>query len=467
LGYLRGAAALKKIWRKNMKKILVVLLGLCVFALPLFAGGGSQGASGGQAAGDKPVELTVWFYPASTVTTEDTYAALAAKVNNLYPNIKVISELQSFAAGPERFTLALATGATPDIYFDGYSRCAPAVQAGLTVDLTDVAQQIKPYINEPAEHNGTVNGKNYALDYALSWGYVLLANMDLVKKYGLENRLPADRLHWSYADFLDFLRTVKRTDPAITPIPLFAGSRSSDAWYYSWVLATGSDILNKEHTAVTVDNPQALRALTLFKTIIDEGLTQPGAGTMLDEDSRALWYSGKAVLAYGAFNNVPDFYSMMQNGELINFEMDTLPIPTPDGGTPRVASWGGSSIIGFRKDGDPARIDAIKKYILTFYQSADILKREAESSGAAFILKGTEAPMPTAQIERIRERNTEYTLKYSTAAFGILEPWWTAFRETLYPQLQELYTGRQTPKQALENWTRNGNAVISDALKSQ
>jgi ABC-type glycerol-3-phosphate transport system substrate-binding protein len=63
--------------------------------------------------------------------------------------------------------------------------------------------------------------------------------------------------------------------------------------------------------------------------------------------------------------------------------------------------------------------------------------------------------------------NIDYTLKYSTSAFGILEPWWTEFREIFYPQLQELFIGRAAPKQVLENWTKNGNAVITDALRQK
>jgi ABC-type glycerol-3-phosphate transport system substrate-binding protein len=444
-----------------MKKILVILLGLCAFTLPLSAGG----QSGGQAAA-KPVELAFWFYR-ETDLIEDLMDELVAKVNKLYPNIKVNPELQSWDTGPERFTLALATGQTPDLIMDGYSRLAPAVNTGLTLDVTDVVQQISPYINPPARHMGMVNGRNMAIDLGISPAYGISVNRTLLKKLGVDNMLPTDKLHWSYDQFLNLCRAIRRADPNVAAIDLFAGSRSADAWYYSWVLATGSDILNPEHTAVVVDNDNALKAITLFKTLIDENLTSPGAATMVDTDTDPKFLMAQqTVMHYWSANSAVNSTVSMLRGEIDFFEWDFVAIPTPDGrADPRVATWGGSSFAGFKKDGNADRIDAIKKFLLTAYSSLEIFQQLSAATGTSYIIKGTETKMPTPEIDQLVAWSNDYTLKYSTSAFGILEPWWTEFREALYPQLQDLYVGRATPKQVLENWTKNGNTIITNALR--
>jgi ABC-type glycerol-3-phosphate transport system substrate-binding protein len=452
-----------------MKKMCFVFFVLAVLTLPLYAGGGRSDAasSPGQGAA-KPVELTFWYYPVFESAEDVLGDELAAKVNKLYPNIRVNHEIQSWDAGPERFTLALASGQTPDVIHDTYSRLGAAVNAGLTLDLTDVVQQITPYINPPARHKGTVNGRNMAIDMDMSWGYIINVNQTLLKKLGVYGMLPEDRLHWSYDQFLDLCRAIKKADPDVIPIDLYAGSRSSDAWYYSWVLGSGSDILNAEHTAVVVDNDKALKTITLLKTLIDEKLAPPGAATLVDIDGEPSFKAQKIAMFHGAFNAATLITDTMLKGEIDTFEFDSVAIPTPDGkADPRVASFGGGSFVAFKKDGDPERIDGIKKFLVTVYSSPEILRKWSAGAGTPLIIKNTEAKMQTPWLDQLLAWNIDYTLKYSTSSFGILEPWWTSFREAFYPQLQELYIGRATPKQVLENWTKNGNAIIADALKQK
>ena len=94
-----------------------------------------------------PVTLSLWIYDDGDVVT-DLYEEFAASVNEAYPWITIETEVLPYDSGPEKFVVACATNTTPDLYFDGYSRIAPAVKAGLTVDVTDVIQNNNVFISQ-------------------------------------------------------------------------------------------------------------------------------------------------------------------------------------------------------------------------------------------------------------------------------------------------------------------------------
>ena len=61
----------------------------------------------------------------------------------------------------------------------------------------------------------------------------------------------------------------------------------------------------------------------------------------------------------------------------------------------------------------------------------------------------------------------EFNAKYSHSDFGILEPWWSNFRETFYVQLQALYTKTKTAEQVLTDWEKTANDVITAGIAAK
>ena len=194
----------------------------------------------------EPVTLSVWFY--NDPGAEEIYKKFSEAVTTQYPWITVEYEVLPYDSGPEKFTVACATGTTPDIYFDGYSRIAPAVNAGLTMDLTEVAQSNQNvFMGE--QKDGIVDGKYNFIATATGAAYGVFVNMDLANELGVADLLPEDKLTWSYDEYLEFCRAAKAADASVIPQALFAGSRSSDAWYYSWFIGNGVELTNDELTA--------------------------------------------------------------------------------------------------------------------------------------------------------------------------------------------------------------------------
>ena len=67
---------------------------------------------------------------------------------------------------------------------------------------------------------------------------------------------PEDKTLWTYDELLEICRAAEKANPDVIPMGLFAGSQSSDAWYYSWFLANGVDLCNEDLTATAFNNDE-------------------------------------------------------------------------------------------------------------------------------------------------------------------------------------------------------------------
>ena len=414
----------------------------------------------------KPVTLTAWYY--ADPGASEGYETWAQQVNEAYPNINIEFEELPYDSGPQKYTVAVATERYPDLYFDTYSRCAAAISAGKTLDLTDLREKYADqFVGDQTD--GVVDGKYHAIVTNTGAAYCLFVNMSMVKDAGLEDMLPADKLTWSYDQYLEFLRALKKAYPDAYPMDLFAGSQSSDMWYYSWLLGNGVQLTNGDLTATafnTGDNREkALQTLNLFKTINDEGLCNPGAATTIDEDGQEFWKAGQAVVCHGAYSNTPKWQIEMDEGTSEEFEYEAYAMPTFEGKEPpKSGSFGSYSFIAFDSH-DDAKNDAIKKAVEVYLTNPECQTIVTNATGRLSVMTDTKPEYATDAIARTMEIATDYSAKYTDSSFGVLESWWTEFRGTFYPNLQDFYTGKIDAETLLDNWQAAGDEVIANAAK--
>lgn len=414
-----------------------------------------------------PVTLTAWYYADGDLATEG-YALWAQQVKDAYPYISIEFEELPYDSGPEKFTVAVATDTYPDFYFDAYSRCAPAITAGKTLDLTE---QREAYADEflGTQTDGVVDGRYHAIVTNTGAAYCLFVNMTKVKDAGLESMLPEDKLTWSYDEYLAFLRALKEAYPDDYPMELFAGSQSSDMWYYSCFLGNGVKLTTDDLSATafnTGDNrDKAIETLTLFKTINDEGLCNPGVATTFDSDGQDFWRAGKAIICHGAFSNTQGWYRNMQEGTAVEFEYDAYAMPTAEGkDVPMSGSFGSYSFIAFDAK-DEAKNDAIKKAVEVYLANPECQTIVTNATGRLSVMTRTEVTYDTDEIAETMARGASYSASYTDSSFGVLEGWWTEFRGTFYPNLQDMYAGNIDAGTMLDKWQTAGDAVIANATK--
>lgn len=473
-----------------MKKVIALLLALVMVVGMAACGGQSEGdtipqqlaandsgSAGGDAAApekkddgsadtgeDKePVTLSFWYFAETGV--DPIWEAFAEQVHETYPWITLELEVLPGDTGPEKFTVACATGTTPDIYCDGYSRIAPAITAGLTVDLTDVVEANQDlFFGEQTE--GVVDGRNYYVATHSGAPYCLLINMDLAEDLGVADMIPEDRETWTYEQFLDTCRAAKAADPSVYPVALYGGSRSGDAWDYSWFLGNGAEILNEDHTATVINEgankEKIVEVLKLYQTLIDEGLVPDGVASMIDEDVDSLYFSGRLLFEPTAYNYLSWTNTLQEEGTAVQFRQDAVCLPTPDGREPPMTtSWGSYGYCVFGNDGHE---EDAKLVIDLLLKDTATRTKLIQVSGKLPIMSDVEVSYETPEITAIMERAVAYGAQYANSTFGILEPFWSDFRETFYVQKQDLFVGNITPEQFVKNWAAAGDAVISDYL---
>ena len=434
-----------------------------------------QEASVRETAADMPqadlegTEITFWYMPLYEGFDEKMSRDLAQEVKDKY-GIILNTEVLTWDAGPEKVTVAMATGATPDLYLDTYSRIAPAIGGGLTADITDTAEALRPLLYEGVLDTGKLDAVQGYIPINLSQGYNITVNVSLAKELGIYDLLPEDKIHWSYEEFLEFCRAAreKGEDQNIYATQLFAGSKSSDAVYYSFLMSGGSDILNEEHTLVAVDETKAAATLGLFRTLIDEELVPAGAATTVDNDIRPNWYSQKLACMFVSTGTgeVVNVKKQIDSGDIQAFDVDIYEIPTPDGkADPHVMSWGSTGFTVFKNSGDEAKTEAARKVIQTFLENQEYSQEVCVQTGNSTVLKDLDVDYGDETLNEQAKRAAASTAAYADSSIGVLEPWWSDFRETFYVQLQSYFTGDKSAETMLGDWKTSGDEVITKALQ--
>ena len=411
----------------------------------------------------EPVTLTAWAYED---VTKDAFVKFAEDVNAKYPWITVEFEFLPYDSGPEKFTVACATGTTPDLMYDVYSRLSPAVDAGLCIDVTDIATANADCFSGDIK-DGIIDGKNYYIATGAGGAYGIAINMDMVEKYGLSEYLPADGIQWSHEDFLNLCRAAKAA--GITPFPLYAGSQSSDMWYYTWFLANGAEINSADLTSCVVNDAgnkeKIIEVLNVFKTMIDEGLTIDGPATTLDVDAQPLFQVGQTLMAHCGFNNASNFRTAQEEGSMIEMNFDIVAVPTATGDyLPRTGSFGGSGFVGFTNDGN--KVDAVKLVLEYMTVESDLVQNmnDLQPGGVPTLSRVAVEYADPVVAKIIGERGISYAAQGSVAHFGVMKGWWGDFRQTFYPQMQDFYTGKIDAETVVANWDAAADQAIANYI---
>ena len=460
-----------------MKRLIAIILSTALI-IGLLAGckgtvtpSASASASASASVSAKPVTVTLWVMPLYDTYLEMLKTTYAKAVKAKYPNVTVATELLSWDAGPEKITVAMATKATPDLLQDINARLAPGWDAGLAVDISDVAERVKGIMLDGYKKLGMKDGKHYYMPTLTNNGYNFAVNMDLAKSLGVDTLLPADKIHWSYDQFLDFCRKARTAgkDKGIYATQLWAASRSSDAAYYSFLMTGGTNItdMTKNPPVVAANTATAEATLKVLKTLVDEKLVPDGPATTKDEAVNPNFESGKLVvlLASAGAQTPITIYNKAKKGDIKAFTVDFYQMPTPTGKTePKVVSFGTSGFELFINKNDPAVIQGAKDAIATWYETPAISSEMHLKGGSSAVTNNVTLDYSDATLNAQVKRAIEANSKYAISDFGILTSWWSPFRETFYVQLQAYLTGTKTAKQMLTDWETTGNAAIAKAI---
>ncbi len=294
------------------KKILSSML-CAAMMVSLLSGCGSGDKSGGGSGSDgDQVTLTFWGWEASELESKSLQEGIDAfeKEN---PNISVEYMSVPSADFHTKLKTALASGDGPDVFYLDATQCKDFVNAGLLMDLTDVASDFTDKMTRASLEKVTMaddNGEEhvYGLDIC-NVGPVIFYNKDLFDAAGVEYMPTKMEERWTWDEFVENMKKLTIVDDSGDTVQY--GTCNWQEQYSLYVLQymlelNGTSWYNEDMTeAVNVNSAESREVLNNIKALrTDLGVAPDpnAAGSDTGNSPTAMFLTGKvASIAIGSY----------------------------------------------------------------------------------------------------------------------------------------------------------------------
>lgn len=427
---------------------LVALVLFAVLVLPAF----SEGQK------DKPMQLTLLYggtskWPDGYKDTEgypDLETKLIAKFQN-ETGVLVNRKLVDLSTGSTMSMDALiAAGIPPDVYVDFAGRVSKYMNADFALDL-------KPYFKDLDDFfpsvlaTATRNGKVLAVPQP-SWGVAMVVNEDILDAAGY--KWPAE---WTIDEYLKAAELIKKNVPGKFAGILFSKNQSSDQQWMPWFYAFGARVYAPgDYSKTIINTPNGIATLKFFQTLVGNGYVPPNPEALDDDMALELWAQGKIAFMAMQVAHTQALKSAVQQGVGKEFKFHFVEFPHAKGEKPTPAS-AGPTLAVVHKTSDEARNRASAR-LAWWLTGAELQKVSAITQGSFPSRISAGKPLANdplwMQLATVIEKN-------GVCDFGITTPTFSAVRAQMFPLLSEMYLGKLTPEQVLQQYEANVNKILS------
>ena len=386
-------------------------LGLGVFGL------------GQSATAETNVNFTVAEYSSKT---GPFFEQMAKDFTAANPDIKVNIEVVPWDTLLQRLTTDVAGGSTPDIAIIGTRWLLDFASQGVAEPLDGyMTPDFKGTFIDTFMGPGLIDGKLMGLPVAAS-ARAMMINKDIYDKAGVTPPKTWDEL---YAD----AKKIKTAVPDAFAFGLQGKEIETDAYFYYSLWTHGGDILNADGTS-GIDSPAAIAAATLYKKMIDEGLTQPSPTNYTREDVFNLFKQGKVATIFTFPMLIPQLKADAPN---LHYEI----LPLPEAGAK--ATYGVTDTLMMFSNSKVK--DAAWKFMQFAYQDK---YREAFDVGEGFL------PI-TKNVAALDHFSKDpdvagFSAGLPYAKFAPVIANWEQIADTTVRTLQQIYLGDVTPEAGLK-----------------
>ena len=356
------------------KRILAMLLAVGMILGLAACSNGTQG-SGNTPAGNsgtpaptgnqsgEVTEITLWTYPIGNWGKE-------AEVNKLTEafkastGISVKVEYLAYADGDDKVNSAITAKGAPDLIMEGPERLVANWGAnGYMVDLSDMLDDTdKAEIN--AVNPGTLaacttaDGKVYEYPLVMT-AHCMAINLDAFKEAGADQYLDLENHTWTTENFIKAVEALYAHYGETVGAVYCAGQGGDQGTRALVNNLYGGTFTDAGHTTYTWDDPKNIQALELLKGMdgIDFDASLQGG------DEIKLFYQGilKMAFCWNIAQQLDPNAAGTGSGKTINGEeIVFMSFPSETGES---ALQGGIWGFGVFDNGDPAKIEAAKKFI--------------------------------------------------------------------------------------------------------
>ncbi len=211
------------------------------------------------------VRVTVAEY---STKTAPYFADVEKEFEAANPGIDVQIEIVPWDVLLQKLTTDIAAGTNADLSIIGTRWLIDFVQQGIAEPLDGyITPEFKDRFIDTFLSPSVMEGKTYGLPIAAS-ARAMYYNKDILSKAGVANP-PA-----TWAELQDAARKIKESGGDVFGFGLQGKEIETDVYYYYAMWSMGSEILNEDGSS-GLGTPGALEAAKLYKSLIDEGLTEP------------------------------------------------------------------------------------------------------------------------------------------------------------------------------------------------
>ncbi|AGB43646.1 ABC-type sugar transport system, periplasmic component [Mesorhizobium australicum WSM2073] len=352
------------------------------------------------------------------------------------PGITVKFEVVPWDVLLQKLTTDITAGTNADLSIIGTRWLIDFVQQ-------DVAEPLDSYITPDFKGRfidtflspSIMGGKTYGLPIAAS-ARAMYYNKELFEKAGIA-KPPA-----TWTELQEDARKIKAQ--GAFGFGLQGKEIETDVYYYYAMWSQGTEILNKDGTS-GLSTPGALEAAKLYKSMIDEGLTEPGVTSNNREDVQNLFKQGKVGMMITA-----PFLSNQIKDEAPSLKYGVAAIPA--GPTGARGTYGVTdSMIMFKNSKNKDEAWKLMDFLFTTEQRAKF------TQGEGFLPVNKEEAKMDYYVNNADL--AAFTALLPDARFAPVIPGWEEVAQITSDAMQKIYLGGD-PEAGLKEAAAKANAVL-------
>ncbi|NJO37836.1 MAG: sugar ABC transporter substrate-binding protein [Rhizobiales bacterium] len=394
------------------------------------------GLGTGTAASAAEVRVIVSHYSDQTAPI---FEAMAAEFEAANPEIDIVIEDVAWDALQQRLTTDIAGGTAPDISIIGTRWLVDYVE-------NDIVEPLGAYMDDAFKGRfidtfmapSTIDGEIYGLPVAAS-ARAMYYNKGLLEQAGVsappatwdELKAAAEKVHALGDDIYGF--------------GLQGAEIETDAYWYYALWSHGGELITADGQS-GVASEAAIQAATLYKDLIDSGLTQPGVTSNDRQDVESLLKQGKV----GMILSGPWLRGQMkEEAPDVDYGIAAIPAGTAQ------ATYGVTDSIVMFADSE-VKAEAWKFLSETAF--TDKWRNEfTQKEGFLPVFKSVAADPFFANDPQLKA----FTDMLPYAQFAPLIPNWEEIADTTASALQQIYLGDAEVEPALSAAAEKINGILN------
>ena len=378
------------------------------------------------------VRMTVSYYSAAT---GPYFEKMAADFHAANPSIDVKIEVVNWESLLQKLQTDISSGTNADLSIIGTRWLLDFVKDGIAEPLdAGMSPAFKARFIGPFLKPGQIDGKTYGLPVAAS-ARAMFYNKAMLTKAGF----PDGPKTWD-----DVVAAAEKIHAdGGNGLGLMAKGNEVDVYFYYAMWTMGGEVLDANQKAA-FNGPAGVKALTLYKSMLDRGLSQPGPTNYTREDLQNLFKQGRL----GMVMTAPFLINQIAK-EAPTLEYGIVPVPV--GTNPATYAVTDSIVLFANSKVKPAAM----KWLDFLFTTAP---RVAFTKGEGFLPTTIEEAKDPAFADNARLK--VFVDLLPDARFAPTVTGWADTAKAVTDAVQSVYLGTATPEAALNGAAAKANQYL-------